>query len=769
MTQLMACFMRPFKNSRLRAAGLTLPRIALLWVSLSAFLWASVLSVPVLIPGMSRVSTSLISELQAADVTTYKLLEVLPVQMNDGNTVVDLKFDKAPSDVKQFIMADPPRVIVDMPFAVNETSHRILKVMEGEVESVVLIGNEQRLRLVINLHNSSKVHLEDIADGYRVNIKSVNRHADQNVSNMQQVVSSAPSAVVPGQGRLLDVDFRRIQSGAGRVIINLDNPDTVVDFREQSGELIADFIDTSIDDKDEQRLDVVDFATPVSTVDIFRQIDNVRVVVTPNGQFKHTVTQTDGQYIIEVAPLTQQELKAQDESETGYSGETLSLNFQRIPVRAALQVIADFTGFNIITSDSVSGDLSLRLNDVPWDQALDLILQTKNLGMRQKGNVIRVAPADEITAQELREYEAQREVVDLEPLVTELIRVSYAKAQDLADLLKSIKSVDPDIAQPAFGSVSVNEIITEENNLLSERGSVTVDERTNTLLVQDTPSQIRQIRDLIEKLDIPVRQIQIETRIVEATDAFSRTLGARLGFSRVTTNARLPGTSDNNSLGTAYGSGTIEATNALRDENEILYPDALSVNLRADGIGEESASTYAYQIAKLGAGYLHLLDLEISALQAEGKGKIVANPKLTTTDSHEAHIEQGQERIFVTGSLVDSGSVTKKAVLSLTVTPQITPDDKIILDVAITNDTFESDTTLNTKRIVTQTLLGNGETIVIGGIYQQSEGELITKTPILGDIPLLGYLFKKKTRRDDRTELLIFLTPRIVYSEFDNG
>jgi len=274
---------------------------------------------------------------------------------------------------------------------------------------------------------------------------------------------------------------------------------------------------------------------------------------------------------------------------------------------------------------------------------------------------------------------------------------------------------------------------------------------------------------MIEKLDIPVRQIQIETRIVEATDQFGRTLGARLGFSRVTTNARLPGFSDNASLGTAYGSGTIEATNAIRDENEILYPDALSVNLRADGIGDEAASSYAYQIAKLGAGYLHLLDLEISALQAAGKGKIVANPKLTTTDSHEAHIEQGQERIFVTGSLVDTGSVTKKAVLSLTVTPQITPDDKIILDVHITNDTFDSNNTLNTKRITTQTLLGNGETIVIGGIYQQTEAELVTKTPILGDIPLIGYLFKKKTFRSDRTELLIFLTPRIVYSEFDNA
>ena len=766
MNLLNICFSCSLKKLQPRIS-----RAAVLWASLGALIWANVLSVSVLAPGLLQSSYSLISDLRAAEASEFKLLEVLPMLLNDGNTVIDLKFDKTPGDVKQFIMADPPRVIVDMPRSSNETSHRILKVNEGEIESVVLIGDDKRLRMVVNLFNSSKVQLEGIANGYRVNIKSVSRRARENTSDMAQIISSAPKVADATQAKLLDVDFRRTESGAGRVIINLNSSEIVVDFREQSGELIAEFIDTSVDAEDEQRLDVVDFATPVSTVDIFQQINDVLVVVTPNGQFKHTVTQREDQFIIEVAPLTQQEIKAQEQSESGYSGETLSLNFQRIPVRAALQVIADFTGFNIITSDSVSGDLSLRLNDVPWDQALDLILQTKNLGMRQKGNVIRIAPADEISAQELRDFEALREVVDLEPLVTELISIKYAKAQDLADLLKSIKSIDPNVAQPAFGSVSVNQIVTEENNLLSARGSVTVDERTNTLLVQDTPTQIRQIRDLIEELDIPVRQIQIETRIVEATDTFSRTLGARLGFTRVTTDARFPGASDNSSLGTVYGSGTIESTNSVRDENEILYPDALSVNLRADGIREESPSSYAYQIAKLGAGYLHLLDLEISALQAEGKGKIVADPKLTTTESHEAHIEQGQERIYVTGSLVDTGSVTKQAVLSLTVTPQITPDDNIILDVAITNDTFDQANafTLNTKRIRTQTLLGNGETIVIGGIYQQRSGELVTKTPILGDIPVIGYLFKKKSRKDDRTELLIFLTPRIVYSEFDKG
>ncbi len=706
-----------------------------------------------------------VSVVQAAEPVQYQLSEVLPSKLSNGNTVIDLKFKGELPELNQFIMADPPRVIVDLAQAVNMTSHKILKVSQGAVESVVLIGNDERLRMVFNLRQANQFKTEDIEGGYRFNFSGDQGDVTPvgGSATIARVVAAKPDADQP---RIDDVDFRRTSDGRGRVVVSMSDPNTVVDFREESGELIADFMNVVIDDKDERRLDVVDFATPVNAIEIFRYKDNVRMVVTLNDQYRHAVTQSDTQFVIEVAPLTQQEQTALSEDESGYSGETLSLNFQRIPVRAALQVIADFTGFNIITSDSVTGDLSLRLNDVPWDQALELILQTKNLSMRQKGNVIRVAPAEEINEQERRDFAARKEVIDLEPLVTELISVNYAKAEDIAALLKSVKAIDSGIESSGFGSISVAEVKTEENTLLSARGSVTVDTRTNTLLIQDTPSHIREVRKLIEQLDIPVRQVQIETRIVEATDDFSRSLGARLGFTRITTDAQFPGSTDSGNLGTVYQSGSIEATNEVRTENTILYPDALSVNLGADGLGEEVASSYAFQIAKLGAGYLHLLDLEISALQAEGKGKVIANPKITTTDKHEAHIEQGQERIFVTGSLVDSGSVTKRAVLSLTVTPQITPDNKIIMDVSITNDSFAGATTLNTKRIETQTLLANGETIVIGGIYQQETGELITKTPILGDIPLLGVLFKKKTQRDNRTELLIFLTPRIITPQF---
>ncbi|MGB5709281.1 MAG: type IV pilus secretin PilQ, partial [Arenicellales bacterium] len=446
--------------------------------------------------------------------------------------------------------------------------------------------------------------------------------------------------------------------------------------------------------------------------------------------------------------------------EFGYTGERLSLNFQQISVRAALQVIADFTGLNFITSDAISGNLSLRLKDVPWDQALDVILQTKGLAMRQKGNVVWVAPAEEIADKERQALEARQEVGELAPLVSELIPISYARAQDIAGILKSIKPVSTGITQSAFGSVSISEIKTEENTLLSSRGSVTVDNRTNSLLIQDTALKLREIRELIAKLDIPVRQVQIETRIVEATDDFSRNIGARLGFSRIVQDADVfgPGTAD------VFSGATVGSNASTRLEGTLDNTDALSVNLPAGSLGDEAAASYAFSLARFGSGFLSLLDLEISALQAEGRGRVLANPKILTTDKNEAKIEQGQERQITFGSAFGTSATQgQKAVLSLTVRPQITPDDKITLDVQITNDSFEGvDDTINTKRIETQTLLENGETVVIGGIYQQEDGELVTKVPFLGDIPILGNLFKKRQRVNNRSELLIFLTPRII-------
>lgn len=732
------------------------------WFFYGALLLAGVVLVPTMVAEHGYAQNLLSSAHAASGSNQYELIAVQENELNDGSHVIDLEFNGAIPKIDHFIMANPPRVIVDILDAANLTEQRIQKISKGAIESVMLIGDEKRLRMVINLFEAGQFKADKTEKGYRFHFGKISEAVASNEKAMDAPqVAASVRKVESVQHSISNVDFRRTPNGSGRVIVTLKNPNTIVDFREESGELIAEFIDAKIDNKDERRLDVVDFATPVNSIEIFRNGNNVRMVVTPTGQYKHTVIQNSKSFVIEVSPLTKQEITALEENESGYSGETLSLNFQRIPVRAALQVIADFTGFNIITSDSVEGDLSLRLNDVPWDQALDLILQSKGLSMRQKGNVIRIAPSAEIAEQEKAEFEAQREVVELEPLETALIKINYAKAEEIAELIKSIEAVSTEFdGNSTVGGVAFAELTTREDTFLSSRGSVTADERTNTLLVQDTPGHVREIRELVKALDIPVRQIQIETRIVSATDSFSRSLGARLGFTRITTDARFPGSSDSNSLGTVFGSGSIEATNQVRDENEILYPDALSVNLAADNLGNEVASSYAYQIAKLGAGFLHLLDLEISALQAEGKGKVIATPKLTTTDKHEAHIEQGQERII--------GGEIRRAILSLTVVPQITPDDNIILDVNITNDSFTSasDSTINTKRIETQTLLANGETLVIGGIYEQDSIDTTVKTPILGDIPLLGNLFKKRTKSDNRTELLIFITPRLIKSSF---
>ncbi len=720
------------------------------------------------------------SAVAAADLTALEAN-----QLTDGSSAIDLSLSDKNVEVQHFLMAQPNRVIVDLLGVKNQTKQRVVKVNQGIIESVLLLQSTDKLRLIMNLAKAAAFNVDKLPDGLRLVVDS-SAGSGQVVANQLAHKVMGSSAKQAGSASLDNIDFRRTVVGNGKVIVSLSSPNVVVDFKEESGELIADFKRSSVKKSQEKRLDVVDFATPVNTIDVFQNGQDVRMVVTPNGQYRHTVTQTDTQFVLEVSPISQQEIEAIEKANAGHGGEKLSLNFQRIPVRSALQVIADFTGLNIITSDSVDGDLSLRLNEVPWDQALDLILQTKNLSMRQKGNVIRVAPTAELADQELSLFESQKKVKELEPLVTELIRVNYAKAEDIVELLKSTKTIastdaktsevrsgnDANVFNPATGTFSSgsepttitrNQIVTVDNSLISERGSVSLDWRTNTVLIQDTVSKIKEVRKLVAKLDVPVRQIQIETRIVEATDDFSRSLGARLGFTRVTENARFPGSSDNNSLGTVFGGGSIEGNNEVRTENEVLYPDSLSVNLGADDLGTETAARYAFQIAKIGAGYLHLLDLELSALQAEGKGKVIANPKITTTEKHEARIEQGQERVFGTSG---GEPVTKKAVLGLIVTPQVTPDDEIILDVNITNDTFSGDTTLNTKRIVTQTQLKNGETIVIGGIYQQTETESITKTPILGDIPILGNLFKKKTKRNNRTELLVFITPRLIKPEF---
>jgi type IV pilus assembly protein PilQ len=501
---------------------------------------------------------------------------------------------------------------------------------------------------------------------------------------------------------------------------------------------------------------VVDFATPVQTIDTFAQGKNTRMIITPKGKYEHLAYQTGNVFTVSVKPV----IEKPDEKkvdEFGYSGEKLSLNFQNIEARAALQVLADFTGLNFVVSDTVKGSLTLRLKDVPWDQALDLILDSKNLAMRRKGNVITVAPAPEVAAKEKANLEATKAVVELEPLVSELIQINYAKADDIASLLKSIKQVTTASSQehPVFGSTATGATIEKSslaNTLLSPRGQVTVDQRTNSLLIQDVAGKIREVRKLIAQLDQPVRQVMIESRLVEATDNFSKSLGVRLGhiYDGVTSSGRRTITTGQDA--------TIDQTYLTSGVYDINRH--FNVNLPSAGIGNSAAGVFTAFIAR---GSL-LLDLEISALEQEGKGKVISSPRVITANQKKAVIEQGQERVFTTNVLGVGSVVTKKATLKLEVTPQITPDDRVNLEVNITKDNFADAVTgiLNVKDIKTQVLLDNGETVVIGGIYEQDKVDTVTKVPFFGDIPLLGWLFKGKEIKDNKTELLIFLTPRIL-------
>ncbi|WP_372522922.1 type IV pilus secretin PilQ [Sulfuricaulis sp.] len=682
--------------------------------------------------------------------------EILYAKLPGDRIQITIKMAKVPVEPNAFTITNPARISLDFPKTQVGLAKKSIAVKEAAVTSVTAIEADDRSRIVLSL-------VKPVA--YSTNIEGNNF-----VVTVEAPVTAIAGAVEPktthfasshktGKYSLKAIDFRRGPQGDGKIIINLSDPAVGVDIREQAGEIMVDFLNTSAASELQRRLDVVDFATPVQTVDTYAQGKNTRMVITPKGKYEQLAYQTGNVFTISVKPV----IEKPDEKkvdEFGYSGEKLSLNFQNIDVRAALQVLADFTGLNFVVSDTVKGSLTLRLKDVPWDQALDLIIDSKNLAMRRKGNVLTVAPAPEVAAKEKANLEATKAVVELEPLVSELIQINYAKAEDIANLIKSIKPVGNANAleHPVFGSTATGantQIATSSNTLLSPRGQVTVDRRTNSLLIQDTSGKIREVRKLISQLDQPVRQVMIESRLVEATDNFSKSLGARFGV-------KYTDTSQSGRAGA--GSGNITDSSSIVSAGTMTSnANGLNVNLPSGGIGTSVAGSIGLTFAKLGANG-GLLNLELSALEQEGQGKLISSPRVITANQKLARIEQGQERVFTTSVLGVGSVVTKKATLKLEVTPQITPDDRINLDVDITKDNFVDAVagTLNIKEITTQVLLDNGETVVIGGIYEQDKNDTITKVPFFGDIPLLGWLFKSKEVKDNKTELLIFLTPRIL-------
>jgi type IV pilus assembly protein PilQ len=625
-----------------------------------------------------------------------------------------------------FTVTNPARVAIDLPNTINGLGKSVVEIGQGDVRTINVVEAGSRTRLVINLTKTLTYSAALDGSALVVTLDGGTQSALKETAQVTRFAEPAPASAATRYS-LRDVDFRRGSNGEGRVIVDLSSATTGIDIRQQGKVVIIDFVNTAAPKNLIRRLDVLDFATPVRTVDVIDQGANTRMIIEPRGVWEYSAYQTDTQFIVEVKAIKEDPNKLVQG--TGYTGEKLSLNFQNIEVRAVLQVVADFTGLNIITSDTVGGNLTLRLKDVPWDQALDIILQSKGLSKRKNGNVVLIAPSDELATKEKLALEVAQQTTELEPLRTEPFVLSYAKASDVRGLLSD-----------------------GQQKILSKRGSVTVDARTNTMFVQDVPARLDDVRRLIAQLDVPVRQVQIEARIVIADDNFRRQLGARFGTSAgITADGRNVGVSGSASQANSIARGTVPTGFSAGD---------LNVNLPVGAAG-----TLGLTFLNLGNG--NVVNLELSALEADNRGKVVSNPRIVTADKRKATITQGTEIGFQTQA--SSGGTTtqfKPAVLSLDVTPQITPDDKVIMDLDIKKDSVGAliggIPSIETRTLKTQVLADNGETVVLGGIYEQTTRTDVTKVPLLGDIPFLGNMFKQTVKRDEKTELLIFITPRII-------
>jgi len=683
-----------------------------------------------------------------------------------GFTVVRFTLKSPPANPPAgFAIASPPRIALDFMDTASGLSSNQRAVDDPALRSLQFVQAGNRTRVVFNLNKPQTFDTKVEGNDVLVTL------ADSSTATAQAAPAPAQRFAEPRGGAdqqhaLRDVDFRRGKSGEGRIVVDLSDSNAGIDIRQQGRQLIVDFQKTTVPRNLERRMDVADFNTPVVTIDTFEQNGNARMVIEPKGIWEHSAYQADNRFIIEIKPVQDDPNKLVQGTRAGYKGEKLSLNFQNIEVRAVLQVIADFTGLNIVTSDTVSGSLTLRLKDVPWDQALDIILQTKGLDMRKNGNIVLIAPREELALKEKQQLESQAQISDLEPLQTELFQLNYAKAQDLMNILTVGKSGSDTGAR-----------------FLSKRGTAFVDPRTNILFVTDIPSRLEEVRRVIRQIDTSVRQVLIEARIVIADDKFSRQLGVRFGQQTgATLFGRRYAYGSGGSLSTqpvvslSGGTGTVTRETRTQTPFELAsgiatagYSDSpqLNVNLPV----ANAAGQLALTLINLGSG--NLINLELTALEADNRGKVVSSPRVITGDNQKAHIEQGTEIPYVTpGSANNPATVSfKKAVLALDVTPQITPDGRVIMQVEIRKDSVGELVNvqgggqvpaIDTKNVLTQISVNNGDTAVIGGIYEEVIRNDVTKVPFLGDIPVAGYLFKTNSRSSQKTELLIFLTPRVV-------
>ncbi len=662
-------------------------------------------------------------------------IESVSGSIQGGSEVIRIDLSQPLTAVPSgFSIQAPARIALDFPGVSNAMGRSTVDVNQGNLRSISVVQAGDRTRVVLNLKQPT---------AYKAQIQGKSLLVVLDSAVAASPTTSPAPVFAENRNRdslpIKDLDFRRGNDGAGRVVVALPNNQVGVDVQIKGQSVVVEFLKSTLPEGLRRRLDVTDFGTPIKTVTTFQAGDRVRMVIEPSGQWEHSAYQSDDQFVLEIKPRKEDPTKLTQGP--GYSGQKLSLNFQNIEVRSLLQVIADFTNFNIITSDSVTGAVTLRLQDVPWDQALDIILQAKGLGMRKTGNVLWIAPRDEINAKEKLELESIVALQNLEPLRTQSFQMNYTKAAEIATSLTA--------ATTTSGNASAR--------ILSPRGSVISEARTNQLFVTDIPSKLEQVQQLIAKLDIPVRQVLIEARIVEASDTFGKSLGVRLGGGINPPGGVRVFSQGGNALNSTFGSSYVEGAAQTTSGSFVNLP----------AIGQNGYNPASLAVSIFNSAANRFLSLELQALEADGKGKVVSSPRVVTADQIKALIEQGTELPYQVATSSGATSIAfRKANLKLEVTPQITPEGNIILDLDVNKDTVGQATAagfaINTKHIKTQVLVENGGTVVIGGIFELTENDSVTKVPVLGDLPGVGNLFKTRSRTANKQEMLVFITPKMI-------
>lgn len=679
----------------------------------------------------------LFSAFGALDASALQLTSVESAALAGDSIEIKLGFDSAPPQPTGYTIESPARIALDLQGVSNGMKEKYHNLGSGNARTMTVMGTPDRTRLIINLTSLTGYNTRVDGNNIYVTVGSGQQSKTSAVTSTPSAsTASARAPVARSAGpSVSEIDFHRGDSGEGLVSMKLTDPNAPMDLREEGGRIVVDFVGVDLPDNLRRRLDVLDFATPVKLIDATREGKNTKIAIEAKGDYEYMAYQTDNYFTVSVKPVSGADLERKKKERFQYTGEKLSLNFQDIEVRSVLQLIADFTELNLVASDTVGGRITLRLQNVPWDQALDLILKTKGLDKRKVGNVLLIAPADEIAAREKLELESQKQVQELSPTKTEYITVNYAKAEELSKLL------------------------TKESGFLSERGSVAVDTRTNTLIVQETLGKIDEIRYMLEQLDVPVRQVLIEARIVIARTNVGEELGVRWNVMQTgSVNSDF-----DNLFVSGRGNGIEENVESLTQDNEFT----ISNNTVALDFGVTGGAASAISLGVFDDG--GLLDVELSALESEGKADIVSTPKVLTADQQKARVASGTEIPYQEAS--SSGATTtafKEAVLSLEATPQITPDGRIIMDLKVNQDSVgDIDTASNipvidTNEVITSVIVDNGQTVVLGGVFRSEEIKSIAKTPFLGDLPVLGRLFRKNVTSQEKAELLVFITPKIV-------